>query len=259
MADFNGIHMGSVWEAVLRLREVAGGSWPSVARFFKNIVDDPIRRLQVWRAGTGELLITEVTKTDWVERELGIFKRLAEFGIPMPSEKEVASAWFEGCTSNHRFVPHNVGRRQLLEACHKAGIKVNGNDPKTADYEGGDKLPTERGTLESDLERLMTPTDAQHRPFMLNHDQQVEWAKEQGGDGITSVEETLYLILRAWVELGRVPFMGGWIRCRNRYGSDDSLRVRWSAGSGLGVDDGSLENDGWYYGAFSRKFRPSAV
>ncbi len=259
------MHIGIVFEALLRLVTLAGDSWESLARMFQRVIDDPLHRKQVFAALSGvnaqmvAMTKAEWVEAEWVEREQSTLRRLSEFGIPMPTEAEVTNAYCEGCTPNHRFVPPNLGRRQLLEACHKAGIKVNGNDPKKADYDGGDKLLTERGRLECDLTTLMQPTDAKHRPFMLSHDQQVEWAKEQGGDGITSAEETLYLILRAWVELGRVPFMGGWIRCRNRHGSGDSLGVYWSADRGLGVYCGRLGYDRWGYGAFSRKFRPSAL
>jgi hypothetical protein len=253
------MNIGIVYEALLRLVALAGDSWESLTRMFQRVIDDPFHRRQVFAALSGSNAQAEQTEADWVERELSVFKRLAEFGIPMPTETEVANAWFEGCTPKHRFVPRNIVRRQLLEACHKAGIKVSGNDPKTADLDGGELLPTERGTLECDLRELMTPTNAMHHPFMLNHEQQVQWAKEQGGDDITSVEETLYVLLRAWVEIGRIPFMGGWIRCRNRYVSDDSLRVYWFADYGLYVSCGGLGYDDWSCGACSRKFRPSAL
>ncbi len=244
--------------AVLQLFSALGVTRDDLSHMLQRVIDDPVYRTMAFAIlSDANADMAKVIKADWVVREVGIFIQLDEFGIRMPSEREVAKSWFEGCTPNHRFVPHNLERRQLLEACHKAGIKVNGNDPKTADFDGGDKLPTEQGTLDCDLTTLMQPTDAKHRPFMQNHDQQVQWAKKQGGDGITSVEETLYLILRAWVEISRVPFMGGWIRCRNRYDSGSSLRVYWNAGIGLDVDYGYLECDGWYCGAFSRKFRPT--
>lgn len=261
MASFNSLNVIKMFgEALDRLVALAGGSWEAVTRMFQRVIDDPLHRRRVYAALSGANADTaEVTKADWDERELSVFKRLAKFGIPMPSEKEVANAWCEGCTPNHRFVPHNIGRRQLLEACHKAGIKTCDDNPKSADYDGGDQLPTERGTLDCDLGTIMTPTDAKHRPFMLNHDEQVEWAKEQGGDGITSVEEKLYLSLRAWVELGRVPFMGGWVRCRNKGGSGFSLGVGWPADGGLSVYYDDLEYEYWRYGAVARKFRPSAA
>lgn len=182
------MHIGIVYEALLRLVALAGDSWESLTRMFQRVIDDPLHRRQVFAALSGiNVQMVEMTKADWVERELSTFRRLSEFGLPMPTEAEIVNAYFEGCSPNHRFVPNGLGRRQLLEACQKAGIKLYENSPKSADYDGGEALPTERGTLDCDLSTIMTPTDAKHRPFMLNFAAQVEWSKEQGGDGITSV------------------------------------------------------------------------
>ncbi|MBI2588415.1 hypothetical protein HYW31_01725 [Candidatus Berkelbacteria bacterium] len=254
MADLNSsIHgMGIVWEALLRLVKLPGSNWEALTRFFQQIINDPFYRKNVFAvlAGCPQM----VTRKDWVEREGNVLTRLTELGIPVINPPYLEGQWQEGFTKHHRFLPDNLSRQQLLEACQKAGLQIYGNNPDLADAMK-DELPTETGVLECDLGTIMVPTDAQHRPFLLLLDEQIKWAKEQGGDGILSAEETLYLLLRAWVELGKIPFMGGVICCRNA----DSLGVSWRPGIGLRVGhcnerDTPNGRSNWLFGAVPRKF-----
>lgn len=243
---------------------LADGNWDEVTHMVLRVNDDPSHCRRVFTALTGiDVQMVEPTQEEWVRREKFAFKRLVKVGIPIPTEAEIAAEWFEGCMLMHRFVPGGLRRLQLLKACHKVGIKVNFDVPAIANFDGrGEQLPTERGTLECDLERMMQSTDGKHRPFNLDGAQHDEWAKEEGGDGYTSAEEALYLKLRARVELGRVPFMGGDIRCRNRCNccrTGCSLKVEWSVPGGVDVRHEGLGSSRWSLGALVRKFRPSAV
>ena len=236
-------------EAFQRLKTLAGGNGERIGRYVQRIVNDPLYRKQVYLAMAGKLIVDEMTQAEWIEREANALARLAELGLPKVSAGELERAWQEGMGAHHRFVPTGLTQRQLLDVCKAAGIKMSSLDIL------GESLPTEAGVIEHDLVSMMSPTDADHRPFLLNFEEQVVWAKEQDGVGITSVEETLYLLLRAKVDLCLIPFIGGWIRCRNKSGTGEPCGVVCDAGGGLWVYSGDLEYRYWDRGAFPRKFR----
>ena len=196
-----------------------------------------------------------MTKKEWIEREQVGLKWL-DMEI---SGNTLTALWKDGFGSNHYYVPQGLTRTVLLTAFQKLGLKLPG-EVSAADYKDGEQLPTEAGGLEQNFEKIMTPTDERHRPFMCNEDEQNAWAKELGGEGLCSAEEVLYLLLRAFLTFGRIPFMGGWIRARNAAPvQDSSVGVRWGAGGGLEVFYGSRSEQDWDYGAVARKFRKSLV
>lgn len=260
MANFNLKAIGVVWEALQRLANIPGSSWESVSRNVQRLVDDPLYRKQVHLAMTGKLVVAETTKDEWLERELNFLTQLAELGLPAISREQLEAVYQEGDSLNHRYVHAGLTRQTLLTALLKAGVKINGDSATSADYNEIEQLPTEAGVLELDLSTLMQPTDEKQRPFMLDFDEQEAWAKELGGDGLPSTEEHLYAILRARVEMGRIPFMGGWCRCRNKHTrySGHSGGVYWSSGGGVSVDYGDRSYRFWDYGSWSRKFRKVA-
>jgi len=215
---------------------------------FDRLVKDPAYRRQVGLAITGQLTVTEITRDEWLDRELNLQDQLQELGLPSASREQLEAAYKEGFGLNHRFVPAGLTRQMLLDASAKAGIKTR------TDYPSGEQLPTEAGIFECDLATMMQPMDADQRPFMLDYNEHEAWSKDQGGTGLSSAEEVMYLILRMKLEFGRVLFMGGWVRCRNAAGSGGSVEVRFRAGDGLDVNYDSRSRRDWLYGCLSRKF-----
>ncbi|MFA5009925.1 MAG: hypothetical protein WC553_01665 [Patescibacteria group bacterium] len=240
-------------EAVKRLVTLSGDNLETVLRCFQRIIDDPVYRHQVWLAMTGKLVVNEITPQEWLEREAQALIRLGlaeeDGGIP----DEVRRALRGDSGINHYFIPGGLNRTHLIGLARKIGMKIN-SSPNC----DGEELVTEAGTIECDLSAIMNSTDAEHRPFNLNADEHNTWAIEQGGDGLTSAEEALYLMIRHFMAFGRVLFMGGWIRCRNSYarGAADSLSVGFSTDGGLRVGYGDRSDRYWGYGAVARKFKP---
>jgi len=140
------------------------------------------------------------------------------------------TVWRPGYGSHHRLMPSGLGWELLLEGCRRAGIKYN---YRSYFFQS---LPTEAGIIHCDFEKILLTTDSDSRPFMLYYSDQKRWVREQGGDIPTSVEETLYILLRFYLEQNRVPFAAFCIRCRN---SAQEFRgipaVEWQAEKGLAV------------------------
>lgn len=245
-------------EVVMRFKKLAGDNLETVLRCFQRIIDDPVYRRQIWLAMTGQLLVTEITitKEEWVERETNAMRALGllvEDAVQNDALRIEIMANRDGVGINRYFVPAGLTRKDLIELARKAGSKIN-DSPHYA----GQELPTEAGVLDCDLSAIMTSTSADHQPFLLNYDEHEAWAKAQGGDGLTSAEEALYLIIRHFLAFGRILFMGGWIRCRNSHGADYSLAVGFDAGAGLDVLYDIPSFRSWYFGAVARKFKPLA-
>jgi len=243
-----------VTEAIRRLVTLAGENLEIVFRCFQRIIDDPVYRRQVWLAMIGKLVISEITKDEWVERETNAMRQLGELdeNAVVNDElriKQMVNAGHFGI--NHYFVPAGLTRSRLLELAAKVGVKVN-SSPNC----DGDEIPTEAGVLECDLGAIMQSTDSSHRPFNLDYNSHLAWAKEQGGSDLTSAEEMLYLLIRHFMAFGRILFMGGWIRCRNRHGSSYRLSVRFYADDGLNVYCGDDDYSRWRWGAVPWKFTP---
>jgi len=202
----------------------------------------------------GNFAIREMKREEWIAREMDALKKFKKLGLSVsPDSDRVAGAWQRGNGVHDRYLPRGLGAPALLDACGAAGIKSYTYSSDSVSS-GGETLPTDEGSITLALDKIMVPTNRQHHPFMLNFDQQVEWAQGEGGDGLTSVEETLYLLLRAWFEFNRMPFMGGWIRCRNAPDFNRSLAVVWSDSS-LAVSSVSRSDARWDFGALPRQFR----
>jgi hypothetical protein len=215
---------------------------------FDRLVKDPAYRRQVGLAMTGQLIVTEITRDEWVERELDLHDQLKELGLPFATREQLEAAWKRGFGLNQRFDPGDLTRQMLLDASAKAGIKTK------TDFPPGEQLPTEVGIFVCDLTTVMQPMDADQRPFRLDHDEHEAWSKDQGGSGLSSAEEVMYLILRMKLEFSRILFMGGLIRCRNVTGSDASINVIFDAADGLDVSFGGASCRDWDYGCVPRRF-----
>ena len=251
--------LGRVARAFDLLVSLAGNgtqAFQAVLACFQRIVDDPVYRRQVWQAMTGNVTVTEITSSEWVGREIAAIERLELTGDEESVDYKLAiNAMAETGQygPHHYFVPAGLTRKQLIELARGLGIKINSSPPCD-----GQELPTEVGVLECDLAAMMQSTDGNHRPFNLNAEEHNAWAVEQGGNGLTSAEQTLYLVIRHFMAFGRILFMGGWIRCCNSHGADYSLGVVFGAEDGLGVFCGGLGSRSWRWGAVSRKFLPLA-
>jgi hypothetical protein len=246
-----------VSEAIQRLLKLADGNLEMVLRCFQRIIDDPAYRQQVWFSMmVGRLVPIEITKEDWTLREARAMAQLGllEFDGDSSSDIELEirkAANRGGFGINHYFVPAGLTRTKLIELAYRVGMKVN-NHPDC----DGQELPTKAGVLDCDLSAIMTSTNADHQPFLLNYDEHEVWAKAQGGEGLTSAEETLYLIIRHCMTFGRVLFMGGWLRCRNTRGDGEQLIVCFNAGYGMGIRWCHRSARNWRIGAIDRKFTP---
>ncbi len=242
--------LGSVARGVALLEEHEGvdlNDWQ------QRVINDPIMRRTVGAALRGEIAEASIGAQDWINREFGMCEERAKCGLPVVEKRQVENAWRDGFGQHHHFLPGDLGRVQILEACQKAGIKIYNSSVAAADC-NGDVLPTKAGVLEVNYGAVMVPTDREHRPFMLDYDQQCEWSNQQGGKGFTTAEESLMYILDMWIAIGRITYMGGSIRCKNASGSGYSLFVRWDADRGLRVYGFERDAQRWYLGAVPRKY-----
>lgn len=197
----------------------------------------------------GQFTMKEIKRDEWINREKTMLA-----GI-MDNVDLIAEAWKKEVGVHHRYMPEKLMMMPLFEWCESVGMKIyNKSIPSN-----GEVLPTERGVIECDLERMMTATNENQHPFNLDFNGHRAWTREEGGDNLTSAEETLFLMGRTRREFGHIPFMGGWIRCRNKCGSDKSLGVFWIADDGLRVSTGTLACQSWCFGAVPRKFKPVGV
>ena len=221
---------------------------------------NPARGASIGAAFRGDISLAQITLEELIAREIAFTKtfcEIADFAYPgdghiaIIMEKKQSAA--ESVSVYDRFMVAGFKRRQLLDASRNFGIKLYQNDPKAADNDG-EEIITEQGVFQLDYMSMMVPTDADHRPFMLDYDQHWAWATEQGGNGFSSAEQALYAILRAKLELGRIPFMGGSLRCRNTGSSGGSLNVSFNAGDGLSVYYWIRSDPGWDLGALPWKY-----
>ncbi|MFH0912108.1 MAG: hypothetical protein V1807_00360 [Patescibacteria group bacterium] len=190
----------------------------------------------------------------WIKRETAAMEKLGIIG----QETAIAKAANLPNGVNHCFIPSGLDRKRLIKLAGESGVKVKFSSSPNRDGEG---ILTEAGILECDLSAIMTLRGPDRWPFNLNADEHLLWAKDQGGDGLTSAEEAIYLLIRAYMAFGKIPFMDKWIRCRNYCGSGSGsqLLVGFWAGSGLRVRYGQGDHHSSDYGAVARKFTPLVV
>lgn len=244
-----------------------------IPAMFKQAVSDQICKSSVGAALRGELVLDKIPFDQILERECMVVQIVLGWsGLKYSGDNKVeaalrrAEAEWDGLTSHDRVIPGNLDLTRLFQAVYgfndycksegKTGIKL-GHEPNK-EWWRSDKqaksLPTYFGVLRQDLTVAMQPTDLTGSPFYLNADEHEAWARERGGDGMTSVEETLYLFLRSAYEYGRPLWGVGWVRCRNTYGSDSHLALYWDAGDGLRVGRWGPVDRGWAGGCLARKF-----
>ena len=239
----------------------------------QNVIDDDIARMRVEAALRGEVVSEDVSFDQIVTRENNVLQIICDWadisypGVDIVQKilHEVEAKW-GAVTIHDRVVPAGLGLPQLFQALYGfnewakneerwAPIKLYHEPNKewwrtdmSVQY-----LPTELGVIRQDLSAVMQPTDLIGRPFSLNFTEQVAWAKERGGDDITSAEEVVYLFLRRAFEYG-LPLWGvGSCRCSNACGSVESLDIYWDAVSGFRICRRDRDDRYWGLGALPRK------
>jgi hypothetical protein len=238
----------------------------------QSVINDPIQRRRVAAVICGQELPGVVQLNQIVARENNVLTLLCEWmGVKYPGVEVVsyalhkAEAEWGGISIHDRVLPADLGLSQLFNGFYafnaakgeqrevpiKLGHPANGEWWRTD--KGVQHLPTELSVIRQDLGAVMQPTDLLGRPFNLNLEEQMAWSKEQGGDGITSAKETVYLFLRSVYERGLPLWAAGSCRTRNTFGSANSLSVRWYAYDGFSVDYWNREHRDWDLGAFPRK------
>ncbi len=245
------LNYGTVTGAVALL-EVAGAN----NQWFQGIRDFPATRNAVLTAGNGSLPAV-MSKDEWIETEANLALRKIELGLPEPASPVhdlIARHHRDGYGAHHHFQLPGCNQEPLLQAMLDLGAKLNGGKVETARFKDGEAIPTAAGVFQCDLSRMMMPTDLNHRPFNLDYAGHDQWAKEQDGIGMSTVEQTLDLMLGALILFTRHTFMGGWIRCRNAYGSGRSLSVILNAGRGVNVSWTSHTIAIWSGGTLPEKF-----
>lgn len=204
--------------------------------------------------------VEPLNKPEWVAREIRDYRRLGKFGLPVPSERELRLAWNLDVGTHEFYLMPAMTLIQLFRACIDSGIIVGDrisvlDDLKSLRNEKFVSIPTELGVISCDFRDMFVPTDGVDRPFRLTQSQRIEWAIQRGGDTITSVEEALFLLLRAQLELGRRPFMGGVIHCRNTNAYNLHMYLVTYHYGGLDISTASDDVRGdWYDGAIARFF-----
>ncbi len=168
-------------------------------------------------------------------------------------------------TEHDRFVPE-IGLAEGFQ-CHygwNAGREAEGlpclklchdrNNEWWRTYRQVEHLRTAAGVIRCNFAKVMEWTDLTGRPFNLNRQAHVEWGIAQGGTGITSAEQNVYLNARSLMERSLPLIPLGSLRCQNRYGSDYSLYVSCGADDGFYVEDLGGDDGYWSLGALSGKF-----
>lgn len=238
---------------------------------FQQAVIDPIRAAAVAFALRGEA-ITKVSFEDLLTREInivGIFCQTVGIHCPEPGMIEQALRLPEeangSVTVNNRFMPGDLTLKMLFQFIYnwnaqrvkdgEAPLKLYDEQSKEWWRENKDveSLPTDAAILTCDFNTVMRATDLAGRPFNLNMDEQIAWAKELGGDGIRSAEEVVYLFIRCLIENQLPLWGGGSVRCKNAFGSDSSLYVFFYADDGFYVDRWSRSGQYWDLGALPGK------
>ena len=229
-------------------------------------IDDPLHRAVVGAAYRRELTLPSVPLGQLVKREIGFLETICDWaGVDRPGLDEVTMLLGRvqearrGILLPHdRVIPAGLDLPRIYKAIYdfnsdrKDKIKLYKERDEWWRKEGVRGESTESTVLHMDFDRPFT-VDLNHKPFGLTYDQQVAWARDQGGDGITSVTETLYLYLRCAMEEARLLWSSHSMRCRDSYGSGCSLCVYSSGGYGLGISYCHLGDARWDIGALPRK------
>lgn len=229
------------------------------------LVSDPFARQQVADLLASREPTLAVLQEAWIQREINVLNVLSSLGLDCSDNcaaaiRELAEG---GCYGQHHyFIPGELSIAVLGRVGHSVDKRIRNFDGDIS-IPPPNNVPTTAGVLECRLSEIMTPTDSDHRPFHLSYEEQVAWARQHHGCGLTSVEEALWLLIRARLELDKFPFVGGRIRCRNSF-LPQSHTPKSARRGGLGivvlaydcrVEDLDAEAL-WSCGAIPRRFIP---
>jgi len=225
-------------------------------------IDDPIRRAVVAAAYRNKIEAVSIAPACWIAREMAISAELVKYGLPAFGAYDVE--YMSTCASVHdRFIPddltlqvlfpffyswNNTGGNEQIKLAH-----VPGNEWWRTD-KNAESLPTKAGVLTCDFDKVMQAVDLSDRPFFLSMDEQVKFAKQMGGSGLTSVEQLTYLFIRSVVERRLPLWSAGLARCCNLYGSGYLLSVDWSADHGFCINHRHRTAKSWRLGAVLEAF-----
>ncbi|MFY9484270.1 MAG: hypothetical protein WAP74_01450 [Patescibacteria group bacterium] len=155
----------------------------------------------------------------------------------------------EGFQSHYSW---NAGREaeglSCLKLCHNPNSEWWRTDAQV------EHLRTTVGVIRCNFATVMEWSDLDGRPFNLSREKQIAWAGEQGGNGITTAEQNVYLNVRSLMERSLPLISLGSLRCQNRCGSAHSLRVRCHAVYGFLVGRWHGGHARWPLGALPGKF-----
>jgi len=239
---------------------------PTMLKF---AASDPLRKKSVGAALRGELTFAKADFDFILTREQENITTIFNFaGIKQPETDMIVRALrsaeerFGVITTHDRVIPASLTLDILFRALYGFNAWATNQDGyqpiklehnQNGEWWGTDRdvkhLPTELGVLRLDFAEAMQATDLIGRPYNLNMDDQNAWALEQGGSGLYSAEQTIYVFLRSIIERNRLLWSVGSCRCRNAYGSGRSLRVRFDAGDGFCVDYWDCDVRRWSLGA----------
>ena len=188
-----------------------------------------------------------MNKTTWIQREIEASKKLGLNGHEC-AIKKMAEAGHYGL--HHYYIPGKLNLKMLLKMADKIGILLQ----DYPDYNGR-RLNTKTGVLECNLEEIMAPWPSF---FNRGHDKQVELVIEKGGSGLTSVEETVYLLLRMFLKFDKILFETetGHVRCCNSHNRGGKSVVSFNSVTGLGVGWNRDDDRFSRLGVISRRFIP---
>jgi hypothetical protein len=228
---------------------------------------DPLIK-QVGALLRGEPIDQTIRIGDLVSRELAFLER---FGLPKLTEEELTTGYermvsaYGAVTIHDRFIPGDLLLAGIMPVVYKYNDQAEAaGEPTlklghTRDEEWWRKdkqaqhIRTNACIFRAALGRLMEPTDLAGRPFKLKAAEQDQWAREQGGTGVTTAEKAAYLAIRSVTERNLPPWgSGAFLRCANAYGPENRLTVYWLAGYGFDVDYASLD-EYWNGGALPEK------
>lgn len=205
----------------------------------RGMLSDPARVRAVAAALRGELE-APMTPQQWFDRELAAGRVMAEHGLHCFREDEVERASAMTIGLNHHFVPDGVGACDLIDALYNiTEVRMDRNFIGREWWRRDSEkyhLPTTAGILYCDLGQMMRSATLDSKPFNLTYAEQRDWADGE----VTSVEQTLFLILLSVLTESRLPWYGTRARCRN-VREDSHMEVVIDCFDGLGLSCGG----GW--------------
>lgn len=242
---------------------------------FQQAVADPGRGAAVAASLRGDSM-TRILREDLLSREIEIVRIFCEIAGIVPNGIDVSNEQIEqailkieaqngSVKVSDRFMPGNLTLFEMFRFiynwnakqidAHQSSLKLYNEQGKEwwRSNKDVESIPTKPGIITCDFQTVIKPTDMLGRPFNLGINDQIAWANDQGGDGIMSAEEVVYLFVRSLIENQLPLWGGGSIRCRNAYGSGLLLDVGWSADRGFSVGSFGRSVQHWALGALPRK------